>query len=67
MTPDETGLACRVGRRSVERAERIVHDPKLGDVFVMPDGSGPWRVVDWSMGDRFNSPRNVLVVELFGD
>jgi hypothetical protein len=42
-------------------------EPKLGDHLYLPDGSGPWRVVDWMMGDRIASPENVLVVELFGD
>ena len=49
------------------RAESAVREPKLGDALVLPDGSWPWRVADWSMGDRLNSPGNVLVVELFGD
>lgn len=40
-----------------------VHEPKLGDVLRLPDGSGPWRVVDWSVTNRSDSPRNVLVVE----
>jgi hypothetical protein len=42
---------------------RSVHgEPMLGDIFVLPDGSGPWRVID-----RSNAVGNVLVVELFGD
>jgi hypothetical protein len=49
------------------RSESAVHEPKLGDLLYLPDGSGPWRVVDWAMGDRVDSPRNVLVVQLFGD
>ena len=40
-----------------------VHEPRLGDVLRLPDGSGPWRVVDWSVTNRADSPRNVLVVE----
>jgi hypothetical protein len=44
-----------------------VHEPKLGDLIYLDDGSGPWRVVDWMMGDKRDSPENVLVVELFGD
>jgi len=36
--------------------------PRLGDVLVLPDGSGPWRVID-----RTEAGGNVLVVELFGD
>jgi hypothetical protein len=42
-------------------------EPKLGDHLHLPDGSGPWRVVDWMMGERIDSHENVLVVELFGD
>jgi hypothetical protein len=40
-----------------------IHEPKLGDVLRLPDGSGPWRVVDWSVTRRADSPGNVLVVE----
>ena len=49
------------------RSAGAVQEPRLGDIFHLPDGSGPWRVVDWVMGDRLDSPENVLVVELFGD
>ncbi|HKD95533.1 MAG TPA: hypothetical protein VKB43_12575 [Gaiellaceae bacterium] len=49
------------------RSASAVREPKLGDVLHLPDGSGPWRVVDWVMGDRLDSPENVLIVELFGD
>jgi hypothetical protein len=45
------------------RSSHPVHEPKLGDVLYLPDGSGPWRVVDWMLADRVNSPDNVLVVE----
>jgi hypothetical protein len=44
-----------------------VSEPKIGDVLVLPDGSGPWRVVDWMLADRYESTENVLVVEPFGD
>ena len=44
-----------------------VAEPKLGDVLTLPDGSGPWRVVDWAVGERVDAPGNVLVVELIGD
>jgi len=44
-----------------------VSEPKLGDVLVLPDGSGPWRVVDWMLADRHGSTENVLVVERFDD
>jgi hypothetical protein len=30
----------------------------------LPDGSGPWRVVDWTVAGRgVDAPGNVLVVE----
>jgi hypothetical protein len=45
------------------RSTHPVHEPKLGDVLYLPDGSGPWRVVDWLLADRTNSPGNVLVVQ----
>jgi hypothetical protein len=45
------------------RSASPVREPKLGEVLYLPDGSGPWRVVDWVLADRINSARNVLVVE----
>jgi hypothetical protein len=45
------------------RSTDPVHEPKLGDVLRLPDGSGPWRVVDWALADRLDAPGNVLVVE----
>lgn len=36
-------------------------------MLYLPDGSGPWRVVDWLLADRTDAPVNVLVVELSGD
>ena len=48
------------GYRSTSR----VHEPKLGDVLRLPDGSGPGRVVDWVVADRVADPGNVLVVEV---
>jgi hypothetical protein len=45
------------------RSVSPVHEPKLGDVLRLPDGSGPWRVVDWRVADRIDAPGNVLVVE----
>jgi hypothetical protein len=45
------------------RSVSPVHEPKLGDVLRLPDGSGPWRVVDWMVADRIDAPGNVLVVE----
>jgi hypothetical protein len=45
------------------RSSHPVREPKLGDVLYLPDGSGPWRVVDWLLADRMNSADNVLVVE----
>jgi hypothetical protein len=41
-----------------------VQEPKLGEVLYLSDGSGPWRVIDWAVGDRVDGPGNVLVVEL---
>jgi hypothetical protein len=37
-------------------------EPRLGDFLLLPDRSGPWRVID-----RTDAAGNVLVVELFGD
>jgi hypothetical protein len=42
-------------------------EPKLGDVLRLPDGSGPWRVVDWALAERVDAPGNVLVVEPIAD
>jgi len=49
------------GFRSADR------EPRLGDLLVLPDGSGPWRVIDRMRADRDGAGDNVLVVELFGD
>jgi hypothetical protein len=49
------------------RSPHPVREPSLGDVLRLPDGSGPWRVVDWKLAARAGSPGNVLVVELFGE
>ena len=49
------------------RSTHPAQEPKLGDVLYLPDGTGPWRVVDWLLSDRTNSAENVLVVELIGD
>jgi hypothetical protein len=38
-------------------------EPKLGEMLYLPDGSGPWRVVDWAVADRSDAPGNVLVVQ----
>jgi hypothetical protein len=48
------------------RSASSVHEPKLGDILYLPDGSGPWRVVDWAVADRLDAPGNVLVVEPVG-
>jgi hypothetical protein len=40
-----------------------VHEPRIGEILNLPDGSGPWRVVDWMLADRADSAANVLVVE----
>jgi hypothetical protein len=45
------------------RSPSPVHEPRLGDVLHLPDGSGPWRVVDWAVADRADAAGNVLVVE----
>jgi hypothetical protein len=44
----------------------VGHEPRRGDLLVLPDGSGPWRVVDFTI-DQHTESGNVLVVELFGD
>jgi hypothetical protein len=38
-------------------------EPKLGEVLYLPDGSGPWRVVDWAVTSLPNASGNVLVVQ----
>jgi hypothetical protein len=45
------------------RSAGPVHEPKLGDVLSLPDRSGSWRVIDWRVTRRFDSPMNVLLVE----
>ena len=45
------------------RSASPVHEPKLGELLYLPDGSGPWRVVDWTVADRVDAPGNVLVVQ----
>ena len=42
-------------------------EPRLGDLLFLPDGSGPWRVVDRKRADQAESTENVLLVQLFGD
>jgi hypothetical protein len=49
------------------RAVDSVGEPRCGDLLLLPDGSGPWRVVDRLRADRVDAPENVLVVALFGD
>ena len=49
------------------RSPHPVREPSLGEVLRLPDGSDPWRVVDWNLTNRTASPGNVLVVEPFGD
>ena len=48
------------------RSANPVHEPRIGEVLRLPDGSGPWRVVDWMLTDRVDSPGNVLLVERAG-
>jgi hypothetical protein len=45
------------------RSTNPVREPRLGDVLRLPDGSGPWRVVDWAV-EGFDASENVLVVQL---
>jgi hypothetical protein len=45
------------------RSTHPVREPKIGEVLYMPDGSGPWRVIDWMLADRADSAGNVIVVE----
>jgi len=42
-------------------------EPRRGDLLLLPDGSGPWRVVDAMRAGAADAKNNVLVVELFGD
>ena len=49
------------------RSANPVHEPRLGDVLRLPDGSGPWRVIDWALADRVDAPGNVLLVESVAD
>jgi hypothetical protein len=49
------------------RSANPVHEPRLGDVLRLPDGSGPWRVIDWTLADRVDAAGNVLVVQPVSD
>ena len=49
------------------RSTNPVHEPRLGEVLHLPDGLGPWRVIDWSLADRIDTDGNVLVVESAAD
>ena len=64
--------SVREGRRGDFEAPEIlggyrspiaIREPRLGEVLRLPDGSGPWRVVDWAVADRVDSPGNVLLVQ----
>lgn len=46
------------------RSPSAIREPRLGEVLRLPDGSGPWLVVDWAVADRADSPGNVLLVQL---
>jgi len=46
---------------------RCAGEPRHGDFLVLPDGSGPWRVVDRMRVGQGDATENVLIVELFGD
>ncbi|MGZ4417239.1 MAG: hypothetical protein ACXVRV_03575 [Gaiellaceae bacterium] len=49
------------------RSVNPVHEPRLGDILRLPDGSGPWRVVDWALADRVDAAGNTLIVESVAD
>ena len=49
------------------RSANPVHEPRLGEVLRLPDGSGPWRVIDWALVDRVDAPGNVLFVQSVAD
>ena len=49
------------------RSANPVHEPKIGEVLQLPDGSGQWRVIDWALADRVDALENVLVVESVAD
>jgi hypothetical protein len=49
------------------RSASPVHEPRLGEVLHLPDGLGPWRVIDWSVADRLDAAGNVLVVQSVAD
>ena len=49
------------------RSTSPIHEPKLGDLIRLPETSGLWRVVDWTLADRMTATRNVLVVEPVAD
>jgi hypothetical protein len=59
----EEGSVRRPGDHERLPLASPVSAPKLGDVLYLPDGSGPWRVIDWTLADRVDAPGNVLVVE----
>ena len=49
------------------RSANPAHEPRLGETLYLPDGSGPWRVVDWAVADRADPSGNVLVVQSADD
>ena len=49
------------------RSANPAREPRLGDLLRLPDGSGPWRVVDWAVADRADAYGNVLLVESVAD
>jgi len=46
---------------------RWIGEPSRGDFLVLPDGSGPWRVVDRMRAGQGDATENVLIVQLFGE
>ena len=49
------------------RSPNPAHEPKLGEILQLPDGSGLWRVVDWAVAERSDASGNVLVVQSAGE
>jgi hypothetical protein len=49
------------------RSPHSTNEPRLAEILRLPDGSGPWRVVDWKRTDRTIDPGNVLVIEFAGN
>jgi len=62
------GKAGQFEAREIMAGFRSVDaEPRRGDLLLLPDGSGPWRVVDTMRADGADAADNLLVVELWGD